>query len=126
MSNDEFKHGFDSRAWEAAKTQARSVLCEHARRKRTISYSDLADKIGAIQIEPHDIRFGYFLGQISTEDDERGLGLTTVIVVHKGGGMKPGPGFYDLAESRGRDVSNLDECFIKEMNAVFEHWSKRR
>lgn len=75
-------------------------------------------------MEARDTRLAHFLDEISTEDDGQGLGLTTVIVVHKGGEGKPGPGFFDLAESRGRDTSDIEKCWVDELNAVFGHWSK--
>ena len=34
------------------------------------------------------------LGDISSAEDDAGRGLLTVVVVHKSGDMKPGPGFF--------------------------------
>ena len=118
-------HGFTDKAWELGKAQARQVLYEVARKRRAIPYSDLVGRITAIHIDAHDIRFGYFLGEISREDDEKGMGLTSVLVVHKSGDQRPGFGFFELAENLGRDVSDEEACWIEEFNAVHDYWAKK-
>ncbi len=125
MKVDGFRHGFDDRAWERAKGEARVVMYEVARRKRLIAYSELVAQIGSIALEAHDHRLDHFLGQIATEDDDAGLGLTTVVVVHKSGDQMPGPGFFEMAESQGRDVSDTVACWMNELKAVYAHWSTR-
>ena len=74
-------------------------------------------------MEPHDPRLFNFLGQISSEEDENGRGLLTVIVVHKYGDMQPGPGFFELAKSRGRNIVDPLSCWIKELNIVHARYS---
>jgi len=48
-----------------------------------------------------------------------------VIVVHKEGDMKPGPGFFDLATRLGRDTVDQERCWINEVNTVHRHWSNK-
>jgi hypothetical protein len=124
MIREQFNHGFDPREWESAKRHARDILYDLAKRKQTIAYSDLVIQIDEVRMEARDIRLNHFLGEISKEDDEKGLGLSTVIVVHKVGEPKPGPGFFELAHSRGRDTSDIEKCWVDELNAVFAFWSK--
>lgn len=62
------------------------------------------------------------LGEISEEEDSRGRGMLTVLVVHKNGEMRPGPGFSDLASRLGRDTSDIDACWIAEYERVTTAW----
>lgn len=123
MKRDDFDHGFPEHVWDAAKDEARAAMIEVARQGRTMSYTRLAQKIMICQLEPRDVRLAHMLGEISTEEDEAGRGMLTVVVVHKTGDMKPGPGFFELAESLGRDVSDTDRCWIEESRKVYEVWS---
>lgn len=122
---DGFRHGFDEQDWQTAKDEARAIMYSVARRERLIAYSDLVDRIQSIALEAHDHRLDHFLGEIATEDDDKGLGLTTVVVVHKTGDQMPGPGFFNMAESQGRDVSDPVACWMNELKAVYKQWSER-
>lgn len=121
----QINHGFTEKAWELGKSQARETLYAVARKRRYIAYSDLAECITAVQMDAHDIRFGYVLGEISREDDQKGMGLTSVLVVHKSDDKRPGFGFFELAENLGRDVSDEETCWIEEFNGVHDYWSTK-
>ena len=123
MKRDHFDHGFPDSVWDAAKEEARNAMIRIARRGVTMSYSDLVLRIESCTLEPHDQRLAHMLGEISTEEDEAGRGLLTVVVVHKTGDMKPGSGFFKLAKQRGRDVSDTDRCWVEELNKVYKAWS---
>ena len=123
MKRDHFDHGFPEHVWNAAKDEARAAMIEVARRGRTMSYTELVQKITSCYLEPRDSRLAHMLGEISTEEDREGRGLLTVVVVHKTGDMKPGPGFFELAECLGRDVSDAERCWVEESRKVYEVWS---
>ena len=118
-------HGFSQLEWDAAKAEARELMIERARAQGMIPYSDLAAKIKSIRLEAHDQRLFDLLAQISSEEDEAGRGLLSVIVVHKHGDMQPGPGFFELARQRGRKVSDMLRCWVDEVKKVHDHWSRR-
>ena len=122
MLND---HGYEGADWDNAKKQARDVLVDVARRKGRIAYSELAEKISAISIEAHDPRMFHMLGEISSEEDSEGRGMLTAIVVHKSGDMQPGPGFFELAQSLGRDTADKLSCWVTEFNFVHDYWANR-
>jgi hypothetical protein len=126
--DDPFKlnHGFPILAWERAKEEAREVIHDRARSQRTIFYSELAAQISSITFDPHDVRFGYLLGQVASEDDDTGNGLTTVLVVHKTGDLQPGSGFYDLARFKGRQVDDEIAFWSNELKQVYRSFSSRR
>ena len=93
-----------------------------ARKRSLISYSELVSRITQVQMEARDTRLDHFLGEIAREDDQAGLGLSTVVVVHKTGDQMPGPGFFDMAEEQGRDVSDPVGCWMQELNSVYGRW----
>lgn len=114
---NEYRHGFSSDAWEAAKDEACMVMRARARRGHPISYSDLVSEIESVSMDPHDPRLAHFLGQISRAEHEAGRGLLTAVVVHKHDGF-PGDGFFELAESLGRSVADREGCWIIEMERL--------
>lgn len=120
----ESNFGVSPKAWRAAKKEAKAILAERAALRGMISYSDLAAQIASLRFAAHDPKFFHFLGEVSSDEDEQGRGLLTVIVVHKTGDMQPGPGFFELAQSRGRDVSDILECWVDELHKVHAIWSK--
>ncbi len=88
-----------------------------------ISYSELVSKISSINLEAYDRRLNQLLSEISTEEDQEGRGMLSVIVVHRKGDMEPGQGFYELARSLDRDVSDKQKCWIVELHRVHKQWS---
>jgi hypothetical protein len=120
-----FNHRFPQSDWDAAKSEAREVMIAYARRGRTIAYSDLVTQFHSIRLAAHDARLFHFLGEIASEEDEAGRGLLTVVVVHKSGDMQPGPGFFELAKSRGRNTADIEKCWIEELNKVFAYWRQK-
>jgi hypothetical protein len=111
--------------WEAAKAEATVIMVERAKVRGMIAYSDLASKIRAFPLKAHDPRLFHLLGQISSEEDAAGRGMLTVIVVHKVGDMQPGPGFFELAKSLGRDTSDILKCWVDELHRVHAVWGRR-
>ena len=120
------KYGFDEAAWQAAKQEARDKLIQVARRGDTIAYSDLVTHIRSINIEHHDPRLAHFLGEISEAEDTAGRGLLTAVVTHKTGDQLPGPGFFELAQRRHRDISDLYRCWATEVARVHAYWANRQ
>jgi len=116
------KYGYTEIEWENTKNEIRRILIEVARNKRVISYSELANKIETIEIEPFAYAIGHLLGEISSEEDDAGRGMLSV-VVHRSDENKPGKGFFELARTRGREIVDEDSLLIEEMNRVYEYWS---
>lgn len=115
---------FRRRRWEIAREEIRRILIGQARRGEPIAYSDLVQQVTSIRLEPNDYAVAALLGEVSESEDDLGRGMLTVLVVHKGGDMKPGPGFFKLAEKLGRDVSDIDRCWVEEFRRVTELWSR--
>lgn len=114
--------GFTDDQWHSAKDELRRLLIKTARTKSVIAYSEAVARLAAIAFEPDDHRFHRMLDELSTEEDEAGRGLITVLVVHKSGDFRPGPGFFELASARGRDVKDIDRTWLAELRSVWEYW----
>lgn len=119
------RFGYSVVDWGRAKDQARAAMIGRAKQRGMITYSDLTLAITAIAFKPDDFALADLLGEISTEEDEAGRGMLTVLVVHKHGDMEPGTGFYDLAGDLGRDTSDRLKCWVSELHRVHAHWGTR-
>jgi hypothetical protein len=123
MKRDTFRHGFPESDWQAAKEEARAAMIKRARTRRTIAYSDLVAEIQSVKLDPHSAHLSHLLGLIAEEESENGRGMLTVVVVHKSGDQKPGPGFFEMARKLGRTVLDPDEFWINELKRVHEVWA---
>lgn len=120
------QYGFEGAQWDSAKQQARDILVAVARRRGRIAYSELVAQITALHLEAHDSRLFHLLGEISSEEDAAGRGMLTAIVVHKSGDMQPGPGFFELAKSLGRNTKDVLACWVTEFNKVHDYWANKQ
>ncbi len=123
MDPEFYKYGYTEDQWQRGKEEMRHILAERAKVRGMIPYSELANQLTTIQIEPHDYAFAAMLGEISAEEDQASRGMLSVIVVHKSGDMQPGPGFFDLAQRLGRDASDILACWVAELKTVHAYWS---
>ena len=115
-------HGYSQDVWERAKAEGKTILVARAKRGKTIAYSEFVNQLTAVRLEPRDVRLAHLLGDISIEEDASGRGMLTVLVVHKSGDMKPGPGFFDLATRLRRNTSDEIACWVKEFKFVVNAW----
>jgi hypothetical protein len=99
-------------------------MIEAARRRATIAYSELVAAIRAIHFQADEKPFHNLLGQISIEENAAGRGMLSVVVVHKGGDFRPGPGFFDLAHDLGRTIVARDDFWTEELQRVYDAWPR--
>ncbi len=96
---------------EASDEQVFEEVTEILRRRArhpletTITYDDLTNLITTRSFHKQEKAYHVLLSDISTREDEAGRGLLSAVVVRSNGGL-PGEGYFILAKSRGRDVSN--------------------
>ena len=102
-----------------------TFFAECAKLRGMMPYSELCQKVGAVSLEPNSYALAAMLGEVSSTEDDLGHGLLTVIVVHKDGDMQPGPGFFELAKERGRDISDREKCWVDELKKVYRYWSSQ-
>ena len=110
-------YGYRTDVWERAKAEAIRAIVS---RCSPIFYSDLVTHIHSIPFGPHDSAFHYLLYEISTEENAAGRGMLSVLVVRKEDG-RPGEGFWDLARSLERDVTDRDRLWSDETTLVLSH-----
>lgn len=118
-------HGFAASDWTAAKTVAKTVLVNRARRPGNplISYSDFVTLL-PLAIEPNDPRLSFFLDEISVDEHAEGRGFLTVLVVHKYGDIRPGSGFYNMARKCGEEIDDEDEFHFRALTEVVRYWTE--
>lgn len=85
MTESGTRFGHATYAWDAAKEEMRKVLGRRARAKTTIAYSELVARVHTIGFQPDDYALHSMLGEISSEEDEQGRGMLSVLVVHVDG-----------------------------------------
>jgi hypothetical protein len=118
----ETKFGAAPEQRERAKDEMRDVLNAVARRRETISYTDLVRQVRAMRLEPHDYAVAHLLGEISAADHEQGRGMRSALVVSIEDNS-PGSGFFALAESLGEDVADPMRFWVQQLEKVYTDWS---
>jgi hypothetical protein len=114
-------YGYTDAQWDAAKEEMRAVLIARARDEKSISYTELTREVHAIHFSPDAAAFHHMLDDISREEDAAGRGMLSVIVVHRVGDKRPGPGFFTLAKKLGRDTSDREKCWVDEFIRVYSN-----
>ena len=117
-------HGIPREAWNAAKAEVREVLIARARVRGMITYSELVREVKAVPFEAYDARLFALLGELSADEDHAGRGMLSALVVHKTGDMEPGVGFFELANSLGRNTTDVTKCWVDEMHKVHRVWAE--
>jgi len=115
--------GFTAAEWDEGKAEMRQILQMVAAERAMIAYSDLSNRMKSIRIEPFSPAMGHMHGEISAQEDAAGRGMLSVIVVHKTGDMEPGSGFYELAATLGKDVSDKVRFWVSELHRVHDQWA---
>ncbi|CAA2136869.1 hypothetical protein [Methylobacterium bullatum] len=118
-------YGYPQSDWDRAKGEAKTVLYDYARRGHTITYTELTQRISTIPFGPHNRDFHGLLDAVSRDEEEEGRGLLSVLVVRKDGDIKPGPGFFSMAEDVGREFHDELAFWISEFEAVVKANKKR-
>lgn len=119
------KFGFSKKDWESAIKEGTNVLVDYAKKRQMVTYTDFVNQIKSVRFpDPHDIRLGHFLGEISMAEAKAGRGMLSALVVHKQGDYQPGRGFYDLANELGYKDSDIEKLWVQQVKKVFGTWSK--
>ncbi|HWP91546.1 MAG TPA: hypothetical protein VNN20_05050 [Thermodesulfobacteriota bacterium] len=120
MSNHE-PFGIDRETWNQTVLEIRNILRDRARKRQLITYSELAEKLTHVTIEPPYHPLYWMLGEISTTEHNAGRPLLSAIVVRRDDNM-PGNGFFELADELGYDISDDTLFWADQLKKVFsEH-----
>ena len=112
--------------WNRGKAEMTTILQRVAARRGMIAYSELSNQMTSIRIDAFGLPMSEMLGEIAEAEDDAGRGLLTVIVVHKTGDQEPGVGFYEMAEKRGRNVSDRMALWVSEFKKVHDYWASQK
>jgi hypothetical protein len=116
------QYGVPTKIWEDTKEEIRCILIECANERQMIPYSRLTARLKTMKLSPDSQMLHQMLGEVSMGEDGQGRGMLSVLVVHKSGDMKPGKGFFELAQELGRNTTDIDKCWIDEVMSVFKVW----
>jgi hypothetical protein len=125
-------YGYATSEWETARTWIAQRLHKVARGRATINYSDLAaemTKAGVIALDPHSPALFALLGQVNLLEHEAGRPLISALVIHKGGDMEPGQGFWTFARELGIDPGSGPHARLDfwagELERCYAYWASR-
>jgi hypothetical protein len=125
-------YGYSTGEWLTARDWLARRLHGVARDQTTITYADLCAEMataGMLRLEPHSSALAALLGQINVLELEAQRPLITAVVVHKGGDMFPGVGFWNMARDVGIDPGATEELrlafWVKEFARCHSYWKTR-
>lgn len=107
----------------AVRAEMYAILIACAKRRETITYSDVAQRIETAYLHPGSYTFLRILSSICKEEEDAGRGMICALVVSKATGI-PGGGFFSALAARGRDLSNIEAAWGEECDRVFEAWAE--
>lgn len=119
--------------WEKAKATAAEEMRRRARSGKTISYSDLTDRVlePALRedyelydfrpFEYHDVRLNHLLGEISTEEVDAGRPPLSAVVTLKEDPNRCGAEFYTLCVDLKVFIRNPS---LKKQDDEFDFWAR--
>lgn len=117
------KYGYSPESWSALKNEIRSILIRAATSvEQTISYTDLAETVQSACLKPFSQPLFAALTELSEEEDTAGRGMLSAVVIRKDRRKTRKSGFIKLAARRGRDVTNVRECWDAEIERVCNYW----
>lgn len=102
-------------------------LAKRAAKRGVITYTDLCRECRlpySMDNPDHRAKLGHDLGAISEQevlDFDRPM-LSSITISYVGGSMRPGDGFFNLAEEL-YDYDDREEFFYSEMKDTHEFWS---
>ena len=118
--------GFLQSDWDSAKEEALAILSARAANKslsnRLITYGELASAISSIRFFPDSNVFHKFLGEISSDEDAKGRGMLSAIVVRQSDSF-PGSGFFNFAKSMGKSFHDEIGFWNEQLDLVHKSWS---
>ena len=107
---------------EPGMEEVRQILIGVARARTKITYSALCDRMTPRRFEPNNPRLWKILGQISINEDRRGRGLMSALVVNKGTGIPGREFFTEIAAELRNDISG--DFLHEEQQRVYAAWPK--
>lgn len=102
-----FNNGYKipSFKWTEAKKEALEIILSYVRLRKLITYNDLAERLGTLQLEAYDPRLWSLIGDLSEESTREHKFMISAWVVRKDtmepGGMTSETGFANWGKELG-------------------------
>lgn len=109
MKRSNSRFGLSETQWKQAQDEVRNAILDAAWDRRMTSYSEVANAVTTVHLEPYSAIMNNLLGAIFEEEKAAGMPALTSIVTHKYRDKEPGPGSYDMARDLGY---KFDEPFV--------------
>ncbi|MDD1748614.1 MAG: hypothetical protein LUO89_01950 [Methanothrix sp.] len=117
---------FTKEQMDQARQEIVEILILQAQAGEPIYYSELVQKVKAIEIGYKDWRLSQLLTEISVAEDKANRGMLSVLVVHNDRKKLPGDQFFSLAEKLGRKVSTKKAFWEEEFELVCGYWKSNK
>ena len=106
---------------EATLDEMREILIGVAKLRTTISYSELTTLITTVGLHVRAPQYYDLLRDLCRQEEAAGRGFLGALVVRKSDG-RPGQGFYKLMAKFGRDCSDPEACWQREVKQIYQTW----
>ena len=113
------KYDFSESEWNMSKNELRSILIDTAKKKKIITYKEVAFRIASVKLAPNSGGLGALLSEITNEEYLQGKGLLGAVVVKSGPYPFPGDGFFKCAKKCGKITLGRQKFWFFELNKVF-------
>lgn len=103
--------------------EMREILIGVAKLRTTITYGELASLITTVGLHVRAPQYYDLLRDLCREEDAQERGFLGALVVRKSDG-RPGQGFYKIMAKHGRDCSDPEACWQREVDLVYQVWGE--
>ena len=124
MRRSSSQFGLSDEEWLTAKEEVRSAILQAACDRRMTWYSEIAEKVLSIQLDPYSSLMNHLLGDVFLGEYEAGRPALTSIVTHKHGDKEPGRGFYQMARELGYQIGEPFVFWSTQVQEVFKLYGK--
>jgi hypothetical protein len=116
--------GMTDEDWDTAVGEVREAILEAARDRRMTCYTEIAERVDSVSVEPHSALMNHLLGAVFERECADQRPALTSIVTHKYGDKEPGAGFYDMARSLGYRFAEPYIFWAQQVQDVFKMYGE--
>lgn len=107
--------------WSEALSETDEILKSTARRKKLLTYAELASSVKTFDLEPQSLVLARLLCELLIRDARTGKPILSSLVINQRSG-RPGKGFFRLARTLCRFTDDED-FWLGEVTASFDEYS---
>jgi hypothetical protein len=115
------KYKLSEADYKAVKDEMRAAMIACAKRRETITYSDLGLRLETAAIHPHSFLMTRLLNDIGREEIAAGRGILPAVVVRKSDGMPGGGYFGNAAKQHGE--GDTEAWWRDDLEALYDYWA---